>query len=102
MLRKFEVEHYRTCYKTSFLCHPHLSVLIGPNSSGKTNILQAMMLLYKIAQQHDYLPRFADVMLSSNINAEYKTRKMTARMWALINAYTDESNNDILSEALVR
>ena len=51
MLKKIMIENYRSCLKTAFDCHPNLSVLIGPNSSGKTNILQAVMFLNKLTQE---------------------------------------------------
>jgi recombinational DNA repair ATPase RecF len=53
MLKKISIENYRSCLSTSFECDPHLSVLIGPNGSGKTNILQAIMLLHKMAQEEE-------------------------------------------------
>ncbi len=56
MLRRFIVENYRSCLHTSIDLNPNLSVLIGPNGSGKTNILQAIMFLNKMALEEPLRP----------------------------------------------
>lgn len=35
---------------TTFEPHEHLSVLIGPNGSGKTNVLSAIKLLHSLGK----------------------------------------------------
>jgi energy-coupling factor transporter ATP-binding protein EcfA2 len=103
MLQRVVIRNYRSCHYTSFDCHPQLSVFIGPNSSGKTNILQAIMLLYKIAQEEDYHRLHPDserVNVTSNIGATFVTKKKsTVQLRAYIDAFTDDSNNDILVES---
>ena len=42
---KISIKNYRSCDDATFIPHKSLSVLIGPNGSGKTNILSAIMLL---------------------------------------------------------
>lgn len=44
-LESVRIEGFRSCEGTAFAPHPALSVLIGPNGSGKTNILQGIALL---------------------------------------------------------
>jgi len=44
-LKSLKIEGFRSCEKTSVNFNSPLSVLIGPNGSGKTNILQALILL---------------------------------------------------------
>ena len=43
MLSEILIQNYRSCLRTRLDLHPSLSVPIGPNSSGKTNILHAIM-----------------------------------------------------------
>jgi hypothetical protein len=44
-LEAVRIDGFRSCDGTAFSPHPQLSVLIGPNGSGKTNILQGIALL---------------------------------------------------------
>lgn len=44
-IKSLTITNYRSCVKTAFSPHEHLSVLIGPNGSGKTNVLSALRLL---------------------------------------------------------
>jgi ABC-type branched-subunit amino acid transport system ATPase component len=74
-----------------------LSVLIGPNGSGKTNILQALMFLNKLA----YDDRFGRspkgrISVSSRIRAKFDDPNTQVRLNATINASPDESNNDVM------
>jgi hypothetical protein len=94
MLKKIVIQNYRTCLKTSFNCHPNLSVLIGPNSSGKTNILQAVMLLHKLAEQQGNGPVDDSVTVSSRINAVFSSFGNKIRLSASLAVHTDEANTD--------
>lgn len=44
-ISKIQISNYRSCRDITFSPHENLSVLIGPNGSGKTNILSAIKLL---------------------------------------------------------
>jgi ABC-type lipoprotein export system ATPase subunit len=44
-IKSLTITNYRSCVKTTFSPHEQLSVLIGPNGSGKTNVLSALRLL---------------------------------------------------------
>ena len=44
-ITKIHIKNYRSCLSTEFDPNELLSALIGPNSSGKTNILCAIRLL---------------------------------------------------------
>lgn len=48
-IEQFRITHYRSCIETVFQPKLLLSVLIGPNGSGKTNALNGMFLLKKIS-----------------------------------------------------
>lgn len=44
-IAKISIKNYRSCLDTSFEPNGNLSALIGPNGSGKTNVLSAIKLL---------------------------------------------------------
>ncbi len=44
-IEQFRIRGYRSCISTSIKASSDLSVLIGPNGSGKTNVLQGILLL---------------------------------------------------------
>jgi len=97
MLKRIVIENYRSCLRTSIDLHPNLSVLIGPNSSGKTNILQAIMFLNKMAQEEEYrISHESTITVSSHIKAAFLLHRGHAQLNASVDAYTDESNNDIV------
>jgi recombinational DNA repair ATPase RecF len=73
VLKRVAIENYRSCLRTSIDIHPNLSVLIGPNSSGKTNILQAIMLLNKMVQETRFRrPRLGGITVSSRVKAVFE------------------------------
>lgn len=95
MLKSLTIENYRSCLRTKLNLHPRLSVLIGPNSSGKTNILQATMLLNKIALGSEHLgPSTGLAKVTSKLRAVFQVRGMEVRLRASLGLRTDESNND--------
>jgi energy-coupling factor transporter ATP-binding protein EcfA2 len=97
MLRTFVVENYRSCVRTSIDLDPNLSVLIGPNGSGKTNILKAIMYLNKMAQEDHYPPsRVPPNTAGPRIRATFEQPTGTVRLTASVGTYTDEFNNDVL------
>jgi ABC-type lipoprotein export system ATPase subunit len=103
VLKNVVIENYRSCLHTSIDLDPHLSVLIGPNGSGKTNILQAIMLLHKMALD-DALGRARKdaTAVASRIKAVFQQRNISTHLNALIAASTDESNHDIVSSSRQR
>src|SRR5712692_4648794 len=50
-IEQFRLRGYRSCISTSFRPRPDLSALIGPNSSGKTNILHGVLLLRRLLRR---------------------------------------------------
>jgi ABC-type branched-subunit amino acid transport system ATPase component len=101
MLKRIVIENYRSCSHTTFECHPHLSVLIGPNGSGKTNVLQAVMLLNKIAQEpgrvgHDHRGHDNHDAVPLRIRADFEALKTTTRLRASVSVRTDNNNRDKL------
>src|SRR5438132_8423464 len=51
MIETLEIRNYRSCVDTSLVLQSDLSVLIGPNGSGKTNVLNAILLLKKLVDE---------------------------------------------------
>ena len=47
-IKRFNINNYRSCRQTAIDLNPGLSVLVGTNGSGKTNILNAVLLLNKL------------------------------------------------------
>lgn len=95
MLKSIGLENYRSCLQTSINLHPHLSVLIGPNGSGKTNVLHGVMLLNKMAIYDAFGHGRRDTaVVASRIKALFEYRHIRARLSAIVAAATDESNLD--------
>jgi ABC-type lipoprotein export system ATPase subunit len=100
MIKRVEIQNYRSCLETRIDLHPQVSVLIGPNGSGKTNILQAIMFLNKMAQQEPYRPSMDDTAtISSRIKAVFHDKHAEVQLRASVDAYTDESNNDVMTNS---
>jgi energy-coupling factor transporter ATP-binding protein EcfA2 len=59
-ISKIELHNYRSCLRTVFEPTPSLSALIGVNASGKSNVLNAMLLLRKLGKsgRHGEYERF--------------------------------------------
>jgi len=97
MIQKISIQDYRSCLDTTIELHPNLSVLIGPNSSGKTNILNAFLLLRKLLEEDEY-HRFQEqeptgqCILKVWFNVDKKTVIFTAK----VDVFTDENNRDVI------
>ncbi len=97
MLKRVAIENYRSCLRTVIDLHPNLSVLIGPNSSGKTNILQAIMLLQRLTGGGGFRQRGDAISVESRIKAVFEYSRTKVQLNATVDAYPDESNNDIIT-----
>lgn len=99
MLKRIVLENYRSCLRTSIDLHPKLSVLIGPNGSGKTNILQGIMLLHQLARGSEHAPGLRRLFTTARVKAVFQTPKSHARLRASVDTFTNESNNDIVLQS---
>jgi energy-coupling factor transporter ATP-binding protein EcfA2 len=96
MLKRIVLENYRSCLHTSVDLHPNLSVLIGPNGSGKTNILQGIMLLGQMARGQEHAPGLKRLTSTSRIRATFDWPHSDAELRASVDSYTNESNRDVI------
>jgi len=96
MITRLEISDYRSCLKCSFDLQPHLSVLIGPNASGKTNILNAILLLRKLSQERGHGRKEEEVTGKSKLKVFFNVGGKKAILTATVGSYTDESNADVV------
>src|SRR5437899_1379721 len=94
MLNRLVIENYRSCVRTSLDLHPHLSVLIGPNGSGKTNILQTIMLLNRLTRQQENFPLHVGTAGSSRIKALFEVGRIAAGLRVSFDAFKIEAGSD--------
>jgi ABC-type lipoprotein export system ATPase subunit len=97
MITSIQVRDYRSCLNCSFDLQPQLSVLIGPNSSGKTNILNALLLLRKLAEEEEsYFYREEEPTGKSKLKVIFSIGGKRAHLNATVGTYTDENNTDVV------
>jgi hypothetical protein len=97
LIKRVEITNYRSCLNCSFDLHPHLSVFIGPNASGKTNILNAILILRKLAEQEEpfhFRKEKPSGQSKFKMIFNIKGKKIILNMRVQID--TDENNNDIV------
>jgi len=68
-LKNIRIRNYRSCTDTSFSLEDDISVLIGPNGSGKTNILNALLLLNNLTKNSS--GKFSDLGIETNMRVEF-------------------------------
>src|SRR5215469_256651 len=70
-LISFEVQAYRSCKKTELLFDPRFTALIGANGSGKSNLMNAVLLLKKAFFSH-YSRHFIEEKSQSSSKSKIK------------------------------
>lgn len=45
ILRQITLQHFRSYPKANFTFDPHLTIIVGPNATGKTNLIEAISIL---------------------------------------------------------
>ncbi len=98
-LSKFRVSAYRSCKALQFSPNRHLTTLIGPNGSGKTNLLHAILLL-RVLSRRPYYSDDSDLFsLSCKIGAEFLVGNKTIGYRASVDYRPNEKNRDEVIEA---
>ena len=96
LLKKIQISHYRSCLDTIFEPNQQLSSIIGPNGTGKTNILTAILLLRSllmgptIRYGRNEKPATSVCEIKTWFDVEGKTVIHNAEL----DLYTDEHNRD--------
>lgn len=97
---KIRIKNYRSCKETIFEPHEELSVLIGPNGSGKTNILSAIRLLQSLCTKGARHGEFeAPLASASEMTVDYEVDGVKIIYQAQINIVTSEKNLDEIAGA---
>lgn len=94
ILSAVTVQAYRSCKRVGFKINDNLTVLIGPNGSGKTNLLQAIMLLKSAARRRFREPDRDRFALVSSIDAQFKVDNISVPYHATIKMTTDDRNRE--------
>ncbi|MES9852475.1 MAG: AAA family ATPase [Candidatus Thiodiazotropha sp. L084R] len=94
---KISIKKYRSCKSTEFSPHRELTTLIGPNGSGKTNILSAVKLLSSllyVRRRARYKNEEGSLSTASEIKTWFDMDGKTIIHTAKINTVTNERNED--------
>lgn len=99
MITKMEISDYRSCVNTELNLQPDLTVLIGPNGCGKTNILNALLLLRKLAiEEEPYRHRQSEAPSGEcTIKTWFKLETGQVIHTASIGLDVDENNKDVVN-----
>jgi predicted ATP-dependent endonuclease of OLD family len=102
-IKKFEVINYRSCKKTIVLMQESLTGLIGINGAGKSNILNAILLLKKITRGRNN-PRVNpnDFTNECEVKVDIEYDNKTIYLKILILYSNDERNSDEVQFSRVR
>lgn len=95
-LLKFTIRNYRSCHLTILSPRKDLTVLIGINGSGKTNLLSAILLMKKFARTEriGFHQSSSDFINRSHINAQFEKKGKKISIRGKIYYTSDNRNID--------
>lgn len=99
-ITKITVKNYRSCTDVAFSPHENLSVLIGPNGSGKTNLLSAIRLLTALCYSRTrHFAGGEPTTSPCELRVVYDVDGSAVTHSALLNLVTNERNRDEIVSA---
>jgi ABC-type uncharacterized transport system ATPase subunit len=93
-IEQFRIRGYRSCFSTSLKPSAGLSVLIGPNGSGKTNVLQGVLLLQRLLSRRYRRSPLEGRPSRSFLQATFRVNKVSIPFRAWVNYTTSDRNED--------
>lgn len=104
-IEQIQLHNYRSCKRTSFEPHPNLSALIGVNGSGKSNLLNGIMLLDKIARtpRHYIADRnVQNVQSVCKMKVSFRVNDKSIKYEAVVSYIVNNRNQDEVSDTSER
>lgn len=98
-IERIELTNYRSCNKTAIAFNQNLSALIGANGSGKSNILNGILLLKKITRASRSRPDEEFFVSGCKLRAWFNVDRKTLKYEAVIRYATNERNIDEVVDA---
>jgi len=100
-IKSFEIDSYRSCLKTKLILRDELTGLIGINGSGKSNILNALVLLKKAIRSRPSTYSSEPPPNKCHMTTEIEYQNKSLYISGKIGYETDEHNVDeVLSSRL--
>src|SRR5437588_1405557 len=93
-LERIDLRSYRSCKKTIIDLNQNLSTLIGANGSGKSNILNGLLLLKKITRISRYRAETDAFRSGCKLGAQFNVDGKLIKYQALIQYVTNDRNMD--------
>lgn len=96
IIKSIRIQDYRSCLDTEVELHPNLSVLIGPNASGKTTVLNALLLLRHLTAENRYHSPEEAGGAQCKLKVWFELNGKRASLTAAVRTDTDQNNRDVV------
>lgn len=101
-IEHIQLNNYRSCKRTSFGPHPNLSALIGANGSGKSNLLNGVMLLNRIIRTPRHYLDERSIQSVCKIKVSFRVNDKSIKYDAVVRFATNDKNLDEILHAAER
>ncbi|MEM0991627.1 MAG: ATP-binding protein [Bacteroidota bacterium] len=105
MINKTTIYNYRSCLETEVALHPELTVMIGANGVGKSNILKAIYSFTKIERANKSIPKLpknASSFVNPTVELKILTKEnKTYQLKANLLIEEDKQNQDLIKRAVI-